>query len=100
MNGYRRLHFAAERNGTWKIGGKDFAGKMLNVQDFISDEYELFIQVTYCGYTVKGAKLWDFSDGIVTNAKNGVFFQQLTSDDRDKAGRIVDVLLGNSRRFF
>lgn len=99
MNGYRRLLHAAERDGTWQVSGKDFAGKMMNVQDFISDERELFIQVTYCGYTVKAAKLWDFSDKIVTNAESGVYFQELTAADRDKAGRVEDVLLGNGRHF-
>lgn len=99
MNGYRRLHYAAERDGTWKVGGKDFAGKMLNTQDFISDEHDIFLQITYSGYTVKAAKLWDFSDDIVTNSENGVAYQQLTANDRGKADRIEDVLLGNSRRF-
>lgn len=99
MNGYRRLIHAAERDGTWQVSGKDFPGKMVNIQDFISDERDLFIQVTYCGYTVKAAKLWDFSDKIVTNAENGVAFQRLTAADRDKAGRIENVLLGNGRRF-
>jgi len=35
----------------------------------------------------------------VTNAADGVASQQLSATDRDKAGRIEDVVLGNSRRF-
>ena len=80
-------------------GGKDFAGRMLNTQELVSNKYDLLIEVTYCGYAVKSAKLWDFSDGIVTNAVDGVPVQQLSAADRDKAGRIEDVLLGNGRRF-
>lgn len=98
MNGKYRLEHTAIRNGTWAVS-QDYVNKMMRSQDFVSDELELFIQVTYSGYTVKGATLWDFSNKIVSNAANGVFFQQLTAADRDKAGRIEDVLLGNSRRF-
>lgn len=99
MNARDRLRSAAQRDGTWQVGGKDFAGKMLNVQELISDKYDLLIEVTYSGYTVKAAKLWDFSNTIVTNATDGVATQELTAADRDKAARIEDVLLGNSRRF-
>ncbi len=99
MNGYQRLTAAAERDGTWKTSGRDYAGKMANIQDFVSDEHGLMVRVTYCGYTVKSAKLWDFSDKIVTNAPDGVDTQELTASDRDKAGRIENVLLGNYRRF-
>lgn len=98
MNGRDRITAAAERNGSWAVSESVF-NKMTNTQDFISNKQDLFIQVTYCGYTIKGAKLWDFSDKIVTNAEDGVDFQKMTADDRDKAGRIEDVLLGNSRRF-
>ncbi len=99
MNGFHRLQHAAERDGTWKVGGKNFAGRMLNVQELISDKYELIVEVTYSGYTVKAARLWDFSSTIVTNAADGVAVQELTAADEDKAGRIENVLLGNSRRF-
>lgn len=98
MNGFRRVQFAAERDGTWSIGGRDFAGSVLGVQELVSDEYELLLEVAYCGYTVKSAKLWDFSNSIVTNARDGVSSQQLSATDCDKAGRIEAVVLGNSRR--
>lgn len=99
MNGKTRLELAAtHKHGLWDVTDVK-VDKITFTQDFVSDELELFIQVTYSGYTVKGAKLWDFSGQIVTNAENGVFFQKLTAADRDKAGRIEDVLLGNSRRF-
>lgn len=99
VNGYRRLQYAAERDGTWKVSGRDYPGRMMNKQEFISDQYDLLVEITFCGYTVKAAKLWDFSDKIVTNAEDGVPSQELTAADGDKAGRIEDVLLGNSRRF-
>jgi len=53
MNGFRRIQYAAERNGTWRVSGKDFAGSVLGVQELISDQCDLLIEVTYCGYTVK-----------------------------------------------
>lgn len=99
MNGFRRIQDAAERDGTWSVSGKDFAGSVLGVQELISDKYGLLIEVTYCGYTVKSAKLWDFSNSVVTNAEDGVACQQLRAIDCDKAGRIEDVVLGNARRF-
>lgn len=98
MNGHRRLQYAAERNGTWEVS-EDSVEKMMRMQEFVSSELELWVQVTYSGYTVKGASLWDFSNTIVTNAENGVPMQRLTAADRGKADRIEDVLLGNSRRF-
>lgn len=99
MNGLTRVLHTAQRDGTWHVGGKDFAGKMLNVQELISDKYDLLIEVTYSGYTIKAAKLWDFSNAIITNSPDGVATQQLTAADRNKAARIEDVLLGNFRRF-
>lgn len=99
MNGFRRIQFAATRNGTWEVSGKDFAGKILNVQELISNEYDLLIEITYSGYTVKSAKLWDFSDGASANTEDPVAVQELTAADQDKADRIENVLLGNSRRF-
>lgn len=98
MNGRSRLLHAADRK-CWKVSGRDFPGKMLNVQEFVNDDLELLIEVAYSGYTVKAARLWDFSDGIVSNAPDGVPSQALTAADRDKAGRIENVLLGNGRRF-
>lgn len=99
MNGHDKLHAAAERNGTWYVSD-DTVNKMIRTQDFISDKYELFIQVTYCGLTIKSAILWDFSSKISTmrNA-HGVPFHRLTHADTNKADRIVDVLLGNGRHF-
>lgn len=99
MNGFRRILHAAERDGTWQVSGKDFAGKMLNIQELVSDTYDLIIEITYCGYTVKAATLWDFSPSVVTNADDGVASQVLTAADRDKADRIEAVVLGNGRRF-
>lgn len=81
------------------MGGKDFPGKMLNVQELVSNERDLIIEVTYSGHTVKAARLWDFSNAVDTKANDDAAFQQLTSSDRDKAGRIENVLLGNGRRF-
>ncbi len=99
MNGFRRIQSAAERDGTWSIGGRDFGGSVLGVQELISDKYELLLEVAYCGYTVKSAKLWDFSNSVVTNAEQGVDSQQLGATDCDKAGRVEAVVLGNFRRF-
>lgn len=98
MNGHQRLQYAAERNGTWDVS-EDAVEKMMRTQEFVSSELELWVQVTYSGYTVKGAMLWDFSSKIITNAENGVPMQRLTAADQGKADRIADVLLGNSRRF-
>lgn len=72
---------------------------MMNVQELVSNRYDLLIAVTYCGYIVKSATLWDFSNGLVTNPLDGVAVQQLTAADSDKAGLIENVLRGNSRRF-
>lgn len=99
MNGFRRVQVAAERDGTWSVGGRDFAGSALGVQELISNEHELVLEIAYSGYTVKSAKLWDFSNKIVTNAEDGVASQRLSATDCDKAGRIEAVVLGNSRRF-
>ncbi|WP_100514206.1 hypothetical protein [Mycobacteroides abscessus] len=99
MNGFRRIQFAAARNGTWEIGGKDLADKILNVQELVSNEYDLLIEVTYSGYTVKSARLWDFSTAASISAGTPIAVQELTAADQDKADWIENVLLGNSRRF-
>jgi hypothetical protein len=92
VNGYHRLRFAAQRNGSWEFG-EDPVAKMMHTQEFVSNDRELLILVTYSGYTIKGAKLWDFSE------PDCVCYQELTAHDRNKADRIEDVLLGNGRRF-
>ena len=99
MNGFGRIQSAAERDGNWNLSGRDFPGSLVGVQQLISETYELLIEVTYCGHTVKSAKLWDFSNSVVTNAEDGVASQELSASDCDKAGRIEDVVLGNHRRF-
>lgn len=84
---------------SWKVSRESLNPFVPLTQNFISDKYDLRVRVTYSGYTVKSAKLWDFSSGTVTNAPDGVSTQELTAHDRDKADRIIDVLLGNARRF-
>lgn len=103
MNGRDRILHAARRKD-WSVS-KDRMEKSMWVQDFISDELELFIQVTYSGCTIKAAKLWDFSTHgasvlpLPSVTGDGVPFQRLHSAHRDKAARIENVLLGNGRRF-
>jgi hypothetical protein len=86
------LRAAARKD--WAASSKD-----ANITEFVSDGMELLVEVTCSGYTVRAARLWDFSDKIVSNAVNGVPSQELTAADYDKAGRIENVLLGNARRF-
>ena len=100
MNGKDRLEFAAKRSGEWQVS-PDVVDKMIRFQEFVNIAGEdLMVQVTYSGYTVKSAKLWDFVARDEHHYHHdGVTYQKLTSHDRDKAARIEDVLLGNSRRF-
>lgn len=98
MNGRDRVLHAATRKD-WAISDRAPAGEFMNVTEFVSDGMELLVEVTYSGHTVTAARLWDFSDKVVSNAVDGVASQDLTVADRDKASRIENVLLGNARRF-
>lgn len=93
VNGRNRIRFAAQRQG-WTYSGLDInhtPDKMMWTQTLHHEQYELMIEIDYSGFTIKSAVLTDVRDNCST--------QILTAQDRDKAARIEDVLLGNGRRF-